>query len=86
MIARCLYCGLFGELGRCQGCGAPNVPYERPPRPTGFITSGYFPNYGGYMGGGRTAIEITRHGDDTERFIAGIKREQDAAGKWHRVE
>lgn len=22
---KCLYCGLYGELGRCAGCGAPNT-------------------------------------------------------------
>jgi hypothetical protein len=24
--AKCGYCGLYGELGRCIGCGAPNTP------------------------------------------------------------
>jgi len=24
--ARCDYCGLYGDLGRCEGCGAPNEP------------------------------------------------------------
>ena len=23
---KCEYCGLYGELGRCEGCGAPNSP------------------------------------------------------------
>jgi hypothetical protein len=26
--ARCAYCGLFGALGRCEGCGAPNNPTQ----------------------------------------------------------
>jgi hypothetical protein len=25
-VARCAYCGLYGPLGRCVGCGAPNEP------------------------------------------------------------
>lgn len=24
--ARCAYCGRYGPLGRCEGCGAPNAP------------------------------------------------------------
>lgn len=24
--AKCSYCGLYGYLGQCQGCGAPNRP------------------------------------------------------------
>ncbi len=24
--AKCPYCGLYGTLGRCVGCGAPNRP------------------------------------------------------------
>lgn len=27
--AKCEYCGRYGELGQCQGCGAPNRPFER---------------------------------------------------------
>jgi hypothetical protein len=26
VAARCEYCGLYGPLGRCSGCGAPNRP------------------------------------------------------------
>jgi hypothetical protein len=26
MTAKCEYCGLYGDLGRCDGCGAPNKP------------------------------------------------------------
>jgi hypothetical protein len=26
--ARCSYCGLYGALGRCDGCGAPNNPTQ----------------------------------------------------------
>ncbi len=26
--AQCDYCGLYGMLGRCEGCGAPNKPVE----------------------------------------------------------
>jgi hypothetical protein len=26
MKIRCEYCGLYGHLGRCEGCGAPNQP------------------------------------------------------------
>lgn len=26
--ARCAYCGLYGSLGHCAGCGAPNEPVE----------------------------------------------------------
>jgi hypothetical protein len=24
--AKCAYCGLYGALGHCRGCGAPNAP------------------------------------------------------------
>jgi len=24
--ARCAYCGRYGPLGSCEGCGAPNAP------------------------------------------------------------
>lgn len=24
--AKCDYCGRYGPLGSCEGCGAPNVP------------------------------------------------------------
>lgn len=27
--AKCEYCGRYGELGQCEGCGAPNRPYQR---------------------------------------------------------
>jgi hypothetical protein len=25
--AKCAYCGLYGKLGSCDGCGAPNEPH-----------------------------------------------------------
>lgn len=30
--ARCAYCGRFGPLGQCEGCGAPNVPVPVQPQ------------------------------------------------------
>lgn len=27
--AKCEYCGRYGALGSCEGCGAPNVPVMR---------------------------------------------------------
>jgi hypothetical protein len=26
--AKCDYCGRFGQLGSCEGCGAPNKPIQ----------------------------------------------------------
>lgn len=26
---KCDYCGLYGKLGRCEGCGAPNRPLAK---------------------------------------------------------
>ena len=27
--AKCDYCGRYGTVGACEGCGAPNVPVEQ---------------------------------------------------------
>lgn len=27
-VARCPYCARYGDLGQCQGCGAPNEPIQ----------------------------------------------------------
>jgi hypothetical protein len=31
LLAQCEYCGRFGVLGQCEGCGAPNAPAVRKP-------------------------------------------------------
>jgi hypothetical protein len=35
--AKCAYCGRYGALGQCAGCGAPNAPvrvsHGQPPQP-----------------------------------------------------
>lgn len=36
--AKCGYCGRFGPLGSCEGCGAPNKPVQQP-RPDGIISA-----------------------------------------------
>lgn len=33
-LVRCEYCGRYGPLGSCEGCGAPNRPAETPAKPT----------------------------------------------------
>ncbi len=29
-LAKCSYCGRYGSLGQCQGCGATNQPTSTP--------------------------------------------------------
>lgn len=31
--AKCRYCGRYGSLGSCAGCGAPNTPVRMQPIP-----------------------------------------------------
>lgn len=38
--AKCAYCGRFGPLGKCDGCGAPNEPAPRGYQPLPILPLG----------------------------------------------
>ncbi len=55
VMCRCDYCGRYGALGSCEGCGAPNRP-TADEVPIGLI---------GYA----DQIEVTTFGDTRRKFI-----------------